>query len=86
MREKKLPKPVWWKNTYFWIAGILFVIGILGLPFLLGQEAIRDPGQRREGGLTLIYLGGAAVMLINGWLSHRMTVQHYREAQEGEEV
>lgn len=86
MREKKLPKPVWWKNTYFWIAGILFVIGILGLPFLLGQEAIRDPGQRREGGLTLIYLGGAAVMLINGWLSHRMTVQHYREAQEGEEA
>ena len=85
MREKKLPKPAWYKNTYFWIAGILFVIGIVGLPFFAGQEAIRDPGQRRESGLTLIYLGGSLLMLVNGWLSHRQTVQHYEEASEGEQ-
>jgi peptidoglycan/LPS O-acetylase OafA/YrhL len=81
--QKPLPKPVWYKNTYFWIAGILLVIGILGFPFLLGEEAIRDPGQKRESGLVLIYVVGAAVMLINGVLSHRQTVQHYLESKEG---
>ena len=85
VREKKLPKPVWYKNTYFWIAGILFIIGIVGLPFLAGENAIRDPGQRRESGLVFIYFGGALLMLVNGWLSHRQTVQHYHEALEGEE-
>jgi hypothetical protein len=84
--ENKAAKPAWYKNTYFWIAAILFLIGVAGLPFLLGPEAIRDPGQRREGGLTLIYLGGAVVMLVNGLLSHKQTVLHYQEAQEGEEV
>lgn len=88
MREKKLPKPVWYKNTYFWISGILFIIGIAGLPFLAGTEAIRDPGQRRESGLAWIYFGGSILMLVNGWLSHRQTVLHYQEvaeATEGEE-
>lgn len=85
MREKKLPKPAWYKNTYFWISGILVIIAFAGLPFLAGEEAIRDPGQRREGGLVLIYLGGALVMFINGWISHRQTVLHYHEATEGEE-
>ncbi|MBX3118512.1 MAG: hypothetical protein KF784_05565 [Fimbriimonadaceae bacterium] len=79
MTRKTFPKPVWYKNTYFWIAGILVVIAILGLPFLAGSEAIRDPGQKREGGLVLIYLGGAIVMLINGILSHRQTVKAYEE-------
>lgn len=85
MSQKPLPKPVWYKNTYFWIAGILLVIAILGLPFFLGGEAIRDPGQKREGYLVLIYLVGAAVMLVNGVLSHRQTVQHYEESKEGGE-
>lgn len=84
MREKKLPKPAWYKNTYFWIAGILVIIVIVGLPFFAGEEAIRDPGQRREGGLVLIYLGGALVMFLNGWISHRQTVMHYNESTEGE--
>jgi hypothetical protein len=86
VREKKIPKPAWYKNTYFWIAGILLIIGIFGLPFLAGPEAIRDPGQRRENGLTFIYFGGSLLMLINGWLSHKQTVQHYHEALEGEEA
>ncbi len=82
MREKKLPRPAWYKNTYFWIGGILFLIGIAGLPLLAGPEAIRDPGQRREGGLAWIYFGGSILMLVNGWLSHRQTIQHYHEVME----
>lgn len=70
--------PTWWKNTYFWIAAILFVVAIIGL--IRGPEAIRDPGQKREDNLVvLIYFGGAVLMLINGLLSHRQTVMHYRE-------
>ncbi|KXK10121.1 MAG: hypothetical protein UZ18_ATM001002574 [Armatimonadetes bacterium OLB18] len=51
---------------------------------LLGENSIRDPGQKREGGLVLIYFGGAVAMFINGWLSHRQTVQHYNELTEEE--
>ena len=80
MSKHPIPKPVWWKNTYFWIAGILVVIAFVGL--FWGSEAIRDPGQRRENGLTLIYLGGAVVMLINGLISHKQTVQSYSEQME----
>ncbi len=86
MSDKPIPTPHWWKNTYFWIAAILFLIGFLGL--VLGQDSVRDPGQKREDGLALIYFGGALVMLINGLLSHKQTVQHYNEqggssSQEG---
>jgi len=77
--EKPLPKPSWVKNTYFWIAGILFLLGIIGLPFLGGDGAIRDPGQKRESWLFLLYFAAAAVMLVNGYLSHQQTVQHYQE-------
>lgn len=79
MREKKSSHPVWFKNTYFWIAGILFILSIIGLPFLGGDQAIRDPGQKRENGLALLYFLGAVIMLVNGWLSHRQTVQHHNE-------
>jgi hypothetical protein len=84
--QKQPSKPAWYKNTYFWIAGILFVIGLVGLPFFGGEQAIRDPGQKREGGLVLIYMGGALVMLIGGLLSHSQTMLHYRENAEGDEV
>lgn len=84
MSRKPPPVPKWWKNTYFWIAGILAIVGVVGLPFFAGPEAIRDPGQADEDYLVLIYFAGAAVMLINGWISHRLTVQHYKE-QIGEE-
>jgi hypothetical protein len=77
--SKPLAKPAWYKNTYFWIAGVLLVLAIIGMPFLGGDAVIRDPGQKREGWLFLLYLGAAAVMLINGYISHRQTVQHYRE-------
>lgn len=77
--SRTLPVPAWWKNTYFWIAAILFVLAIAGL--IKGPEAIRDPGQKREDHLVvLIYLSGAVIMLINGLLSHRQTVQHFEEA------
>ena len=84
MSSKKISKPAWYKNTYFWIAGILVIIGIIGMPFFAGENAIRDPGQKREGGLVLLYFVGAAIMLINGLLSHRQTVQAYNELPEGE--
>jgi hypothetical protein len=78
--SKKPPaKPAWYKNTYFWIAAILLVLGIIGLPFLGGDAAIRDPGQKREGGLAYLYLASAAVMLVHGFISHRQTIQQYEE-------
>lgn len=82
MADKPLPKPFWYKNTYFWIALILFIVGIIGMPFLGGDRSIFDPGQKREGGLALFYFGAAIVMFVNGYISHNQTVQLYNE-QEG---
>lgn len=84
MSKKPHSKPAWWKNTYFWLAAFLFVIGVVGLPFVAGEEAIRDPGQRRESGLAILYFVAAGVMVVNGWISHTLTVKHYRE-EAGEE-
>jgi len=81
--KKPLPKPVWQKNTYFWIAAILFILGIVGLPFFGGDSAIRDPGQKHENNLYLLYFAAAAVMFVGGYLSHRQTLQQYREETEG---
>ncbi len=83
LSEKPLPKPIWWKNTYFWIAALLVLVGIVGMPFLGGEKMIRDPGQAEEHALSWIYFGAAVVMAINGVLSHRQIVQHYEEQQEG---
>jgi hypothetical protein len=80
--QKKLSKPAWYKNTYFWIAAILFVVGIIGLPFLGGDHAIRDPGQKRESNLFLIYFAASVLMLVGGVMSHRLTVQQYEEQKE----
>lgn len=77
--DKLLPKPAWYKNTYFWIGIILFIVGIVGLPFIGGDKAIFDPGQKREGGLAWLYFGAAIVMLVNGYISHSQTVQLYNE-------
>jgi hypothetical protein len=82
--DKKIPVPKWWKNTYFAIAVILFIVGICGLPFVGGENAIRDPGQQPDSGLVIIYWVAAIVMLVNGVISHRATVQHYREQVDGE--
>lgn len=82
MTQKKLAKPAWYKNTYFWISGILFIVGVIGL--IAGENSIRDPGQKRENLLPLLYFAGSAIMLINGYLSHRQTVQHYNESLQGE--
>lgn len=83
MSQKKTPKPVWWKNTYFWLSGILFLLAIWGLPFLGGDNAIRDPGQKREENLFVLYFVAAIVMLVGGVLSHRQTVHQYEEELSG---
>ena len=87
MSQKKLPKPAWYKNTYFWIAGVLLLVALIGLPFVKGDAAIRDPGQKRETNLYIIYFVATAVMVGNGVMSHRQTVQQFEEQQEqgGEE-
>ncbi len=82
-QKKPLPKPSWIKNTYFWIAAILFVLAIVGIIF--GDPAIRDPGQKRESGLVILYFVAAAIMLINGYISHRATVQQYEEELQAQQ-
>jgi hypothetical protein len=77
----KVPKPpVWWKNSFFWFAGILAGLALFGL--VRGEDVIRDPGQRWETGLVWIYLGGAVVMLVNGLMSHQQACQAFSEASE----
>ena len=85
MTQKPPPRPAWWKNTYFWIGAILFVVGVIGLPFIGGDHAVRDPGQKHESHLWLLYFAGSALMLLNGYMSHRQTVQHYQESLEEKE-
>jgi uncharacterized membrane protein YsdA (DUF1294 family) len=78
--EKKPAKPpVWYHNTFFWIGVILLILGIYGLPFLGGDKAIRDPGQKRESSLFIYYLLGGLVMIANGWLSHKQSVASFEE-------
>ncbi|MFN7161876.1 MAG: hypothetical protein ACK4NB_02315 [Fimbriimonadales bacterium] len=67
----------WWKKTDFWIALILFVIGIIG--FARGNAAIADPGQDVDPRLAWLYLLAAVIMLVNGILSHK---QHLRDLEE----
>jgi hypothetical protein len=78
--QKKIPKPAWYKNTYFWISGILFILFIVGL--VSGDATIRDPGQKRESMLWLLYLVASGIMLLNGFMSHAQTVQHYNESAD----
>jgi len=78
---KPKQKPNWVKNTYFWLAAILLIIAIAGI--VGGDSLIRDPGQKRENNLYLLYLGAAVVMAVNGFLSHRLTVKDFEEEQEG---
>lgn len=76
--NRKLVSPAWWKNTYFWLAAVLLLVGFAGLAG--GPLLIRDPGQKREDSLvTMLYFVGAVVMVVNGWLSHRQTVRELEE-------
>ncbi|MBI1756068.1 MAG: hypothetical protein HY248_05330 [Fimbriimonas ginsengisoli] len=79
MSQKPLPKPNWVKNTYFWIAGLLLLLSLVG--FVGGEGTIRDPGQKRESGLAVLYVAAAGLMLVNGLISHRQTIQHYSEQE-----
>ena len=79
-KDKPYPKPVWWKNTFFWFGGFLFILAVVGR--FAGEESIRDPGQVRESGLVWIYLGGAVVMAVNGLLTHYQALRHFAESRE----
>jgi NADH:ubiquinone oxidoreductase subunit H len=79
-RQKALKTPKWYLNSSFWFAAMLLIVAIVGLPFLGGEEAIRDPGQKREGGLAWMYFAAAALMALNGWLSHQHAVRSFEEA------
>ena len=82
-QKKPMAKPTWSKNTFFWIAGVLVLLALAGIAF--GDRAIRDPGQKAEHiPLFLLYLAAAAIMGVNGVLSHRQTLQQYVE-ETGEE-
>ena len=77
-QKKTASKPAWTKNTFFWIAGALLLLALIGI--VGGDRAIRDPGQKAEHiPLFLLYLAAAAVMVVNGVLSHRQTVQQHAE-------
>ena len=76
--EKNVEVPTknsWMKNTYFWIAGILFILGLIGL--IWGDGVIRDPGQRHENKLWAIYLIASLVMFINGYISHKLWLKQF---------
>ena len=80
-RKKEVTRPVWYKNTYFLISGILLILSIVGAT--LGDHTIRDPGQKREGGLYIWYFVASVVMLVNGYISHQQTVQQFEEEHPG---
>lgn len=81
MKSKAAPSaPRAWKNTYFTIAVILLVVGLIGL--VRGEDLIRDPGQRPESHLAFWYIAAAVVMFVNGWLSHRSSIRDFNEGIE----
>lgn len=80
MKEKKPVTPTknsWLKNTYFWIAAVLFILGVVGL--IGGDNIIRDPGQRHENKLWAIYFVASIVMLVNGLISHKIWLSSFPE-------
>jgi hypothetical protein len=80
-KAKRTSKPAAWKNTYFWISGIMLLVALIGLIF--GAPVIRDPGQKREDGIVvMLYFAAAVIMLVNGVISHRQTLQAYAEEEE----
>jgi anti-sigma-K factor RskA len=79
--KEKSAKAAWWKNTYFWISAILFVVGVIGL--MKGPAVIHDPGQKREDSIVvMLYFAGAVLMFVNGWMSHRQTLDHLAHSEE----
>lgn len=83
MGKKRVSRPAWWKNTFFWFGFLLLCLGAWGL--FTNEGNIRDPGQKFETGLVGIYFVGALVMLVNGWLTHIQATQFYDEATDGAE-
>jgi hypothetical protein len=77
---KKPKKPAAWKNSFYWFAGLLFIVSIIG--FVRGEGTIRDPGQVQESGLSFFYLAGAVIMVLNGWMTHQQAVKAFQEEED----
>lgn len=59
----------------------MLLVALIGLIF--GAPVIRDPGQKREDGIVvMLYFAAAVIMLVNGIISHRQTLQAYAEEEE----
>jgi hypothetical protein len=74
---KRPARPVWWRNTFFLFGALILVVAVVG--FVRGEDAIRDPGQKRESNLALMYVVGGILMLGNGLLTHRQSLAAYEE-------
>ena len=66
-----------WKSSFMWFGVAL--AGLAVWAFVRGDEAIRDPGQVREGNLAWFYLAGAVVMVVNGVISHKQALKAHDE-------
>lgn len=45
---------------------------------------IQDPGQTQEANLAWLYIVGAVIMGVNGWMTHAQSVKAYNDEIEGE--
>jgi hypothetical protein len=75
-------RPQLWKNSFFWFAGFLMILGVWGL--VSGDRVIQDPGQNTEPNLAWLYVAGAAIMAVNGYLTHAQSMKAYQD-ETGEE-
>ncbi len=57
-------------NSFNIVGLILFGLAIWG--FVQGADVLRDPAQPRDMRLPLMYLFGAVVMVLNGFISIRV--------------
>jgi hypothetical protein len=80
--SRKPKPPALWKNSFFWFAAILLALGLWGLAS--GDRVIQDPGQTQEANLALLYIAGAVIMAINGWMTHAQSMKAYQDETDGE--
>lgn len=83
-KQKRIPKPRWWLNTYFHFAAVLAGVGIYG--FYKGARAIFDPGQVFTPHLPWLYIFAAVLFVINGYFIHRAAWNEYQRKFESQSI